>query len=103
MTLASNLLTLLVVSVVLFGDTTHVANAPYNHGTWNNTGNGIFYRDTIQACEALGPRIRSYCDAGDPFCDVGTFLSATAHLEYAQQYGEEVANFVVRRYKSHQT
>lgn len=89
-----------VVSVVLFGDTTQRSEASYNHGTWNNTGNGVFYRYDTSACNALGNRIRAYCDAGDPFCDVGPFFDVNAHLQYIQRYGKEVVQFVVGQYKN---
>lgn len=87
-----------VVSVVLFGDPTQRNDTSYNHGTWNNTGNGIFYRSDTSSCAALGRRIRAYCDAGDPFCDVGDYLSLTAHGRYIENYGDEIADFVVGQY-----
>lgn len=91
---------LLVVSVVLFGDPSQRNNTSYNHGSWNNTGNGMFYRPDTSACDALGKRIRAYCDAGDPFCDLGTFFDADAHGQYVQKYGKEVVQYVVGQYKN---
>ncbi|CAM1510935.1 Fc.00g084480.m01.CDS01 [Cosmosporella sp. VM-42] len=87
-----------VVSVVLFGDPTSRNDTSYTYGTWNNTGNGIFYRSDTSACEAYGDRIRSYCGAGDPFCDVGDFIDPVVHLKYIQNYGEEIAKYVVQQY-----
>ncbi|KAH7161755.1 cutinase-domain-containing protein [Dactylonectria macrodidyma] len=87
-----------VVSVVVFGDTTHRDDAPYNHG--NSTGQGIFWRADISSCEALGDRIRSYCSAGDPFCDVGDLVIPRTHLTYIQDYGVEVAAYVVEQFES---
>lgn len=60
----------------------------------------MFYRPDISHCEALGSRIRSYCDAGDPFCDLGEHFNGTAHKKYIQNYGDEVAKFVVDKYKN---
>lgn len=89
-----------MISVVLFGDPTQRNDTSYNHGTWTNTGNGVFYRADASACNALGSRIRTYCDAGDPFCDLGPHFNATAHTKYIENYGEEVAQFVVGQYKN---
>lgn len=50
----------------------------------------------------MGSRIRSYCDAGDPFCDVGQFLNTTAHMYYVPQYNEDVVEFVVNQFRKHQ-
>lgn len=60
----------------------------------------MFYREDITACEALGKRIRAYCDAGDPFCDVGELVDQMAHLEYVQRYSEEIVEFVVEQYRN---
>ncbi|KAF4968609.1 hypothetical protein FSARC_4033 [Fusarium sarcochroum] len=87
-----------VISVVLFGDTTHRDDAPYNYG--NSTGSGIFWRSDISGCKGLGSRIRSYCTAGDPFCDVGKYVNLNAHIKYIEDYGDEVAEYVVDQYKS---
>jgi hypothetical protein len=50
----------------------------------------------------MGSRIRSYCTAGDPFCDVGNPLltDANAHLTYVEDYGEGVISYVVEQYKN---
>ena len=88
-----------VVSIVLFGDTTHSANATYNQG--NSTGSGIFHRDdSVSVCEDLGQRIRSYCDRGDPFCDVGKYVDPVQHVSYANVYGEDVVKYVVEQFKN---
>jgi hypothetical protein len=44
--------------------------------------------------------MRSYCTAGDPFCDVGPNLNATTHLTYVADYGGEVVDYVVRQYQN---
>ena len=50
----------------------------------------------------MGSRIRSYCTAGDPICDVGNPINtdAEAHLTYVDDYGKEVAAYVVEQYKN---
>jgi len=50
----------------------------------------------------MGSRIRSYCTAGDPFCDVGNPVNtnAEAHLTYVEDYGEEVVAYVVEQYRN---
>lgn len=88
----------LVVAVVLFGDTTHRSESAYNRG--DSTGSGIFWRADSDVCESYGDRIRSYCTAGDPFCDVGPNLNATAHLTYVTDYSAEVVDYVVRQYQN---
>lgn len=44
--------------------------------------------------------MRSYCTAGDPFCDVGPNLNAIAHLTYVADYGGEVVDYVVGQYEN---
>lgn len=88
----------IVVSVVLFGDPSHRGDARYNHG--DSTGSGIFWRHDISACEAMGSRIRSYCDSGDPYCSVGPQADASTHVTYLQRYSIEIAQFVVRQYNN---
>lgn len=87
-----------VISVVLFGDPTHRGDATYNYG--NSTGSGIFWRHDIAACEAMGSRIRSYCDSGDQFCSVGTEVGALTHVTYLQRYSDDIARFVVDQYNT---
>lgn len=87
-----------VISVVLFGDPSHRGDATYNYG--NSTGSGLFWRHDISACEAMGSRIRSYCDSGDQFCSVGTEVGALTHVTYLQRYSSDIARFVVDQYNN---
>lgn len=50
----------------------------------------------------MGSRIRSYCTAGDPFCDVGNPVNtdAEAHLTYVEDYGTEAVAYVVEQYRN---
>ena len=87
------------MAIVLFGDPSHSNQASYNRS--NGTGSGVFYRSDISTCEALGNRIRSYCEAGDPYCDVGgAQASPTVHLKYIINYGAEAAKYVIEQYKT---
>lgn len=87
------------MAIVLFGDPTHRNESSFKHS--NGTGNGIFFRSDISACEALGNRIRSYCEAGDPYCDAGGAPpSAVPHLTYISNYGDEIARYVVDQYNT---
>lgn len=87
-----------MVSIILFGDPVHRADASYNYG--NSTGSGIFWRPDISACEALGSRIRAYCDTGDQFCSVGPEVDAYVHGTYLDRYADDVARFVVDQYNN---
>lgn len=87
-----------VSAIILFGDPSHVANATYNRGTADN--NGIFPRDDVDACEDLGDRIVSYCDTGDVYCDNGEEKDRDVHGEYIERYGDEVVDYIVKRYES---
>ncbi|KAH7017477.1 cutinase-domain-containing protein [Ilyonectria destructans] len=85
-----------VVAIIVFGDPTHVAEAPYNRGT--SQKNGVWPRENITVCEDNYTGImRSYCDTGDVFCDLGT--DGEVHRLYITNYGDDVANFVVQKYK----
>lgn len=50
----------------------------------------------------MGSRIRSYCTAGDPICDVGNPINtdAEAHLTYVDDYGQEVVAYVLEQYNN---
>ncbi|KAF7546984.1 hypothetical protein G7Z17_g8041 [Cylindrodendrum hubeiense] len=84
-----------VVAIIVFGDPSHVAEAPYNRGT--SQKNGVFPRQNITLCEDNYTGImRSYCDTGDTFCDLGD--DGEVHRLYISNYGDDIANFVVDKY-----
>ncbi|KAK1983627.1 cutinase [Colletotrichum cereale] len=85
-----------VVAVVLFGDPTHDASAPWNKGT--STRDGLFHRENVTACESYGPKIESYCDAGDIYCDVGN--NTSVHGSYFFNYTNEAVEFVVAQFNA---
>lgn len=60
----------------------------------------LFYRYDNGVYEDFGDRIRSYCDVGDVFCDIGTSVNIFAHISYIDNYGEEAVKFVVDQYKN---
>ena len=83
-----------VVAVATFGDPRHVQNGPnFNAGTAN--ANGRFPRSSTQvnALNAFSPRIRSWCDNNDTFCDSG--FSTNVHLTYLNRYQNAAASFVL--------
>lgn len=61
----------------------------------------IFDRDDIEACEALGSGLVSYCDAGDIYCDGAheNRRDMSVHGEYFEKYHDEVLDFIMSRYE----
>ncbi|VUC31907.1 unnamed protein product [Clonostachys rosea] len=88
-----------VIATLLLGDPSHKNGTNYNYGSHNLTGDGVFYRGDTSACEALGKRIRSYCDAGDPFCDVGPSYS-DAHGRYVKNHKQELVDYIVEQWNN---
>ncbi|RNJ52526.1 hypothetical protein D7B24_003346 [Verticillium nonalfalfae] len=93
----TKLTVLLVVAVVLFGDPTFRSDDSFARGTAQ--GSGMFFRGNHTACNAVGDHIASYCDAGDPICDVESEVTETnMHVTYLERYLEESAEWVVERF-----
>lgn len=106
----------IVVAVALFGDPTHKANDTFSRGTALGDGVSVarltavlrillthpqfMFRDSNGACEALGDRIVSFCDEGDPFCDVRSDLDLDVHITYMERYEDEVVDWIVERYEN---
>ncbi|KAF5005350.1 hypothetical protein FDECE_8162 [Fusarium decemcellulare] len=85
-----------LVALILFGDPTHLKDSPFNQGS--SKRDGTWARDDFTLCEDnYGDAIRSYCDTGDKYCDQGDVTKV--HREYVQNYGDEVADFVVAQYE----
>jgi hypothetical protein len=56
----------------------------------------LFPRQSTSCCAPLFPRIRSYCGAGDAFCDSGMGPNnITIHEGYVPEYGPQAVKFVV--------
>ncbi|KAF2722012.1 carbohydrate esterase family 5 protein [Polychaeton citri CBS 116435] len=84
-----------IKSAILFGDPSFVVGQSYDAGT--STTSGIFPRPQPQlsTLATYGSRIRSYCDAGDPFCAGGNNLAV--HQGYVSKYGTAATDFVVSK------
>ncbi|KAF2435313.1 alpha/beta-hydrolase [Tothia fuscella] len=70
-----------VVAMIQMGDPRHVAQASFDVGS--SQGNGIFPRPANISCNAIAAKIRSYCDSGDSFYDIGDDVQV--HLSYTQR------------------
>lgn len=51
----------------------------------------------MTACEPFGDRIRSYCDTGDVYCDLGNVTSA--HGAYFRLYATDTAEWIVKQFR----
>lgn len=80
-----------VVAVVQMGDPRHMAGRSFNVGT--STNNGRFPREADQELTPFASKVRSYCDAGDPFCDSGRAMAV--HFTYLNKYSDDATQFVV--------
>ncbi|KAL8896244.1 MAG: hypothetical protein Q9207_007801 [Kuettlingeria erythrocarpa] len=56
----------------------------------------LFPRAYLGYCKDLANEWRSYCDAGDIFCDVPG-RSVDVHLGYVQEYLDDIVDFIVGR------
>ncbi|KDR82469.1 hypothetical protein GALMADRAFT_87819 [Galerina marginata CBS 339.88] len=83
-----------VTAVVQLGDPRHIPAQPYDRGTSKNAG--LFPRQPNQQYSAiLQPRIQSFCDNGDPFCDSGSNLQV--HLTYLDRYQDTASQFILQQ------
>ncbi|KAM0330228.1 hypothetical protein ACHAQA_004403 [Verticillium albo-atrum] len=94
--IAENIVDKSVIAVVLYGDPTHMANATWNKG--NSTRDGLFGRDDVSVCEPYAPKIASWCDTGDVYCDRGN--DSEVHGSYFAIYDEDALEFVVERWNA---
>ncbi|TEA21115.1 Acetylxylan esterase 2 [Colletotrichum sidae] len=84
-----------MVKVAIFlGDPRYVEGFPYEVGTCKTKG--FAPRPSEFQCP-FGDKIKSYCDAADPFCCNGT--DPVAHLQYPTVYGNEIKQFVSDKLK----
>ncbi|KAK0658911.1 cutinase-domain-containing protein [Cercophora samala] len=88
-----------VVAIVGFGDPSFNATDPWSVGT--STGAGLFARKNITACEPYAARIRSWCDEGDVYCDLGS--DRAVHGSYFANYTLDAAEFIAERFNSSDT
>lgn len=74
------------------GDPRHVGRKSYNRGT--SLRDGLFPRLSSQEFSStLQPRVQSFCDFGDNFCDGG--ILPTVHFTYLIKYQDTAADFVL--------
>ncbi|KAI6090404.1 carbohydrate esterase family 5 protein [Hypoxylon rubiginosum] len=79
-----------VKALVFMGDPRNIPGAPYNIGS--STGGGFAQRPVGYVCPVYADRIRSYCDAEDPYCSNGN--NVRHHEQYVMIYGEHALAFV---------
>lgn len=70
------------------GDPRFKAGAPYNVGTCKAGG----FDQRSGTCGTYNDKIKSYCDAADPYCCTGN--NAATHQGYASEYGSQALAFV---------
>lgn len=82
-----------VTAVVTFGDPRHVPGQAFDLGT--SRRNGLFPRSSTQlgVLSGFAPKIESFCDANDQFCDSG--FSTQVHLTYLNRDQNAAATFVL--------
>lgn len=83
-----------VNAIVQMGDPRHVPFQSFDRGT--SLRNGLFPRlASQQYSSTLQPRIRSFCDFDDPFCDSG--VDTLVHLTYLDRYQDQAAQFILQQ------
>jgi len=82
--------------VIVFGDTRHTANQPYNYGNGSNL-NGWFPRPASQlaALDAWTNITRDWCVQTDPICGANqTYYNVETHLGYYNLYSDAAASWL---------
>ncbi|KAK3066299.1 hypothetical protein LTR53_017412, partial [Teratosphaeriaceae sp. CCFEE 6253] len=85
-----------VAAVIIFGDTRHTKNQPYNYGNGSNL-DGWFPRPASQlaALTAWTDITRDWCVSTDPICAANqTFYEVSTHLGYYNVYSEAAASWL---------
>ncbi|OBR12619.1 Cutinase [Colletotrichum higginsianum IMI 349063] len=82
-----------IAAALIFGDTRHTANQPYNYLSGAGV-NGLFPRpeDQLAGMRAFANVTRSYCVDSDPICAGGD--TAANHLNYFDIYSGEAGKWV---------
>ncbi|GKT47384.1 acetylxylan esterase 2 [Colletotrichum spaethianum] len=82
-----------IAAALVFGDTRHTANQPYNYLT-GAAANGLFPRpaDQLAGLMAFSSVMRSYCVDSDPICASGN--NASNHLNYFDIYSTDAGKWV---------
>lgn len=89
-------LTITVAAAMIFGDTRHTANQPFNVLSGSGS-NGLFPRTEEQTANMAkyGDRLQDYCAGDDPICAGGDVVDD--HLNYFDVYSNDVAVWVRER------
>ncbi|KAI2785223.1 carbohydrate esterase family 5 protein [Daldinia loculata] len=82
-----------VKAVIFMGDPRNVPGLSYNVGTAK--AGGFAARPSGFQCPVYADRIKSYCDAEDPYCSNGN--DAQHHQQYVQIYGQQALAFVKQK------
>lgn len=90
------MLIITVAAALIFGDTRHTANQPFNV-LGGSGSNGLFPRTEEQTTNMAkyGDRLRDYCAEKDPICAGGTVVND--HLNYFDVYSDDAAAWVKER------
>ncbi|PGH07509.1 hypothetical protein GX51_01810 [Blastomyces parvus] len=79
-----------VSAIIFMADPRHVAGKSFDAGT--ATRNGLLPRPDSESCDEFAPRMRSYCDSGDPVCDSG--FDREVHRAVVEKYRADAVAFV---------
>ncbi|KAL7941003.1 carbohydrate esterase family 5 protein [Trichoderma barbatum] len=79
-------------AAIFMGDPRYVHGLAFNVGSCN--AQGFAPRNVGFVCPS-GSKIKSYCDASDPYCCNGN--NANTHQSYGQVYGQQALSFVNSR------
>jgi hypothetical protein len=86
-----------VAAIIIFGDTRHVANQPYNWGSGSDI-DGYFPRNSTQVAnlQPYADRMRNWCVDTDPICAAQqpTKHDATDHLNYFNVDSQSAASWI---------
>ncbi|KAJ4312322.1 hypothetical protein N0V84_009983 [Fusarium piperis] len=85
-----------IVAAMIFGDTRHTANQPYNVLS-GASKDGLFPRPSEQLANLAkyGSALRNYCVDTDPICAQGDVVET--HLNYFDVFTNDVAKWVKQR------
>ncbi|KFY52765.1 hypothetical protein V496_08191 [Pseudogymnoascus sp. VKM F-4515 (FW-2607)] len=79
----------MIKAAIFMGDPRHTPGLSYNVGTCR--ANGFAARPSGFQCPSAS-KIKSYCDAADPYCCNGN--DANTHQGYGQVYGQQALAFI---------
>lgn len=86
-----------VIAVIQLGDPRRMPGLSFDKGTAPGA-TGQYPRSRSQSLARFAPKIRSYCDHGDPICALGHNLAA--HFGLTAKYQQAASRFVLGRLRS---